>query len=1640
MDTYRRQLHHIWAAWPFFAVALIAAGLSVFSNLQDAWAQSTSDTTLTVRVNGNGDGEVTSPIGPINCNKSESDIQSENCIADFSPGFRTTLTLTATPAADSRFVGWSGFCSGSSPTCSVPVGELDRTITATFNVQDQSITVTPTSGVPRTDTVTITGRNYPAATYTIRFDGQTGVGSPVVVSDSGTFTQSFVVPWAPSGARTVRVGAGIATFNVVSGTTLTPDSGPAGSDVEVTGEGFEANNSRLPLRFGTQTLNPVSSDAQGSIRATFQVPDLAAGSYRVILGTATPVTFTIASELRLGSTSGSPGDTVQVTGSGFRANSSLNLTFDGNAIRSVPVDSHGKVATSFQVPESPAGPTSVALGDRSTSFRVTPKLTLETGAAVPGAAVRVTGTGFSRNERNIIISVGGTRVATGVSTDASGSWSHSVEVPSLPAGTHQVVASGTSTQSSSAPSAPLTLGSLVTLEQPSGPPGTVLTIHGSGFRPQETVRVAAGNNLVTASVRADNGGAWSTSLEVPNSPGGALVISATGTGQRRTESEFTVTPQVTLSRTSGPPNSSIDMEGSGFPANAAGITIRFADTVVASLAADGQGSFTRPFSVPQAATGSYMLTIGGSGATLRIPFEVTPRITLDGATGGQRGSMTVRGSGFAADEGDITLTLQDIPVASGITANSHGSWSATFGAPPLPSGIYSLRASGARTAISSVPEVTVSLTTHMRLDRASGSPGDSLLISGGGFSPGSGVTIVVGDNLFQTTTVADDTGSWSASITIPTAPGGRLAIAASGPNGETEGATFMITPNVSLSEAFSQPGKAIDMTGHGFEPGQSLSVSLGNSSIASPVADSRGSWTSQFIVPASPAGSYPLTIKTIGGDLKIPFLISAGISLSVSRASPTDTIVVSGSGFSQSERGISVSVERTAVASGISADRRGSWDVTIGAPPLPGGSYEVWASGSTTSANDSGTELLTIVPGLHMSPESGPPGTRVNVTGRGFGAGQRDIRISFNGTPVALVVAADDTGGFATAFEVPDSPSGLHFVGHSGSTVIMESGPGSGFQVTPGVSLERVTGPPGVDLQIHGSGFPTNDPGITISFDGSPLKEGITADADGSFTTSVEVPHSTAGVHKVSAIASGLGGLTSSLEDFEITPALILEPEFGSVRDTLQVTGLGFSPQSQISIDYGDGILDTASVTDTLGTFESSIVIPASGSGEHLIVATDEENIDATATFVLERIPPPAPILLLPEDGTGGGLLGGFRPELSWEPVEDPSGVTYDFQISSDSEFASTVLEQTGLATPAHAIAEEAALDRGKYYWRVRAVDMANNAGPWTGPFEVKSGVLPVWLVPLVVVLLAAVAGGGGYAYLSRRRYQSTKEPAFPQLAREAATAPALPGTASTGGTAPTPRSIPRLALPSSPLRRRRTRSPEEEAQLRLVVDFLRSLPLLEINSDLGWLDELVEAAGNAEADAFERVLEGDINLGYQPAWLRHPTFETVRQVLQGHPFLEELEAFVEAVDSCTVDTVELLRRVYHDVADGAPDGAVRVYRWRFVLGVIKHSLGWFRGSYLREPSVRDYRIEPFNDDGEEPLVTLVGEDTTPFAGTLIQGVIESDAIAYRDLHLALRGNYTDSENARSLASRLTSLEILRQQMTSNLEQLGDVS
>jgi hypothetical protein len=164
--------------------------------------------TLTVNRVGSGTGTVASMPAGINCGT--------DCTEDYADG--TTVTLTATPAAGSGFIGWTGACSGTG-ACVVSMTQA-RSVTANFILRwdlqvmktgsgTGTVTSSPSGincGAACTATyddgalVTLTATPQGASTFSGWSGACTGTGTCVV-----TMTQALSVTATFTGATTARL-------------------------------------------------------------------------------------------------------------------------------------------------------------------------------------------------------------------------------------------------------------------------------------------------------------------------------------------------------------------------------------------------------------------------------------------------------------------------------------------------------------------------------------------------------------------------------------------------------------------------------------------------------------------------------------------------------------------------------------------------------------------------------------------------------------------------------------------------------------------------------------------------------------------------------------------------------------------------------------------------------------------------------------------------------------------------------------------------------------------------------------------------------------------------------------------------------------------------------------------------------------------------------------------------------------------------------------------------------------------------------------------------------------------------------------------------------------------------------------------
>ena len=520
----------------------------------------------------------------------------------------------------------------------------------------------------------------------------------------------------------------------------------------------------------------------------------------VVVGfTGSPV-FAATPTISPSPTSGSPGTSVTVSGSGFNpSETGITVTWDSTTVASgITAGAGGSWSAIFTVPASPSGNHTLdAYGAvmqtanvSDVSFYVTPAITINPAKGSPGNTITVTGAGFGANESGITVTLDG-KVVSSVTITASavGAWSSSFVIPPSGAGTRNIDAAGPTSAAASVPDIILTIAPAITINRNSGGVGSTVVVGGAAFAADETSITVTYDGITIpttpAAISANSQGGWSASIVVPASAGGSHTIDAFGAVSVITSVPgvaFTVTPVITLGQASAPAGASVTVTGTGFAASEAGITVTYDGTPVASgISANPQGSWNSSFVVPASAGGSH--TIDAAGATSPAttvpdtPITVTAAISVPKNNGAAGSSITITGAGFGAGETGIIVTYDDATVASGITANPQGSWKATFVVPPSASGSHTINASGSVTKAVGVGEASINVTAAITTNPTSGSVGMAVEVTGSGFAANNSLRFSYDNTEISVEgATTDASGSFTKPVTVPKSKAGAHTI------------------------------------------------------------------------------------------------------------------------------------------------------------------------------------------------------------------------------------------------------------------------------------------------------------------------------------------------------------------------------------------------------------------------------------------------------------------------------------------------------------------------------------------------------------------------------------------------------------------------------------------------------------------------------------------------------------------------------------------------------------------------------------------------------------------------------------------------------------------------------------------------
>jgi IPT/TIG domain-containing protein len=424
------------------------------------------------------------------------------------------------------------------------------------------------------------------------------------------------------------------------------------------------------------------------------------------------------------------------------------------------------------------------------------------------------------------------------------------------------------------------------------------------------------------------------------------------------------------------------------------------------------------------------------------------------AQGWPAASVTVNGSGFWSGPAEVFFCPQAGACQQGTIQPGYTDVQMTVKPPSMPAGTVAnvqVLTDGGRSVTSAADLYTYGNPGQASIGAstpASGPPGTVERITATGFHPGETVNVSFPNGSTPVATpTANAQGAIDAAYVLPALPAGPYQVEVAGQtSGNLATAKIAITPGLTLHPASGAAGQSIVTSLLGFAAGEPVSlhwVTATGTVLAQGTTDSRGSLTTTFVVPAG-LGAHDVYGVGTGGTASAVFTttttgtgsgLGSGL-LTPSTGSPGTQILVHAVAGTFT-KGDVVTVTAGEQSYQTAAGSDGSLLSTLVIPAGPTEGYTVTAigapSGKTVSA------VLTVTPGIHLLPSSGPPGQSVAALVFGFPQGG-DVTLHWASATGQLLtatpVAVDSFGSAVITFTIPPKAAAsqpIYAVGPSGT-------------------------------------------------------------------------------------------------------------------------------------------------------------------------------------------------------------------------------------------------------------------------------------------------------------------------------------------------------------------------------------------------------------------------------------------------------------------------------------------------------------------------------------------------------------------------------------------------------------------------------
>ncbi len=508
-------------------------------------------------------------------------------------------------------------------------------------------------------------------------------------------------------------------------------------------------------------------------------------------------------------------------------------------------------------------------------------------------------------------------------------------------------------------------------------------------------------------------------------------------------------------------------------------------------------------------------------------------------------------------------------------------------------------------------------------------------------------------------------------------------------------------------------------------------------------ATGAGNNTVEFTVPETVKGTYVvyLTRDDYSQLAASNFTVVPFVEIDPEQGPVGTKVTFNGTGFAASQ---DVQVSFLGAATAGKANTVGSWTLNYTIPATP-------ASGYTFNVEyKEGTTWYDLLPGVYFevtpeitAPGSGTVGQTIQVKGTGFGNKEQSIKVVFRrqGTTVDVVakegITAGDTGSWQADVVVPTVEGGSYVIDASGPVTKAADVPDVSFTLGAGILVEPSSAYVGDTITVTGGGFAAAETGIRVTLDGQVVASGITARTNGTWQYPLVVTATAYGSHTISAS----GSITATVASATFSTRAKIEaisPNQGSPGDSVSVTGSGFSSNQRLNVTVGGVAAPGNWQSSSNGNAVINFRVPkGSVEGRQTLVVSDGGGATASADFTVTKKILPTPQPISPQMGS---TLRSGEVTFRWGAATGSSNnVTYTLQISNSPDVATYVRSISGLQTSSYTVPQEEPLDKGTYYWWVKAVDDYDNESPWSNSSSFNVSPIPTWVWVVIGVAIFLV-------------------------------------------------------------------------------------------------------------------------------------------------------------------------------------------------------------------------------------------------------------------------------------------------------------